>query len=86
MSVVLRSSIFRFLKIEQPPIHIVTEASRWDSGIDAISGYNAQVIPAPFVWRLCFLSYPLTVVLESFLNRIGGLWGTTFIAKFKEKS
>ena len=63
-----------------------SEASRCDLEIDAISGYNAQVIPAPFLWRLRFLSYPLAVVLEPFLNRIGRLWGTSFVAKFRKRS
>lgn len=50
----------------------------------SVTGYNAQLIPAPFNWRLEPLAYGLSVLLEPLLNRWGRLWGTSYIVEFRK--
>lgn len=46
-----------------------------------IKGYNAQLVPFPFTWRLGWFSYCLAEALEPLLGRVGNLWGSSFTIK-----
>ncbi len=51
-----------------------------------IRGYNAQLIPFPFTWRLRRFSYYLAEFLEPLLGRFGNLWGSSFNIKYEKLS
>jgi SAM-dependent methyltransferase len=50
--------------------------------IVATRGYNAQVVP--FYWRVKPAATRLAEALEPLLNRVGSLWGTSFIVELKK--
>lgn len=61
------------------------EAERLGLECVRVGGYNAQLIPFPFTWRLKPLAYAQALLLEPLLRRWGAFWGTGFIVLFRKK-
>ncbi|HET6382786.1 MAG TPA: class I SAM-dependent methyltransferase [Armatimonadota bacterium] len=87
----LSKFIYRFLKRDvgwRGLFHyaeVKSQAKKLDLELLELGGYNAQLFPSPFTWRLKWLAFISAVLLERVLWRLGQLLGTSFIVKLRKR-